>query len=190
MENFNAKLKPNARTRYFKEDDNWVDLRRSPKSERTFRVKELWEIHHEIVRRLALGERNRDIAKSLGLSEAMVSYTKNSGLIEEKVGIMRGAMDADTIDLGIRIQKIAPRALELLEEVMNKGTVLNKEVSAPKIITTAERHMDRAGYAPVKRVAIASTHLTPEDIENIKDRARLSGVIDIIPNEVSNASNS
>ncbi len=101
------------RSRYFNEDR--VDLRfKNPEVNKSYRIAKLWDIHHEITRRIALGERNKDIAAALGISVGMVVYTKNSLAGKQQVGIMRGAMDADTIDLGIKIQKFAPIALKLL----------------------------------------------------------------------------
>lgn len=153
-------------------------------SERTFRVGQLWEVHHEVVRRLALGEKGSDIAESLGVSKAMVSYTKNSKLARDKIDIMRAAMDADTVDVGIRIQEIAPKALEVLEGII-QGSGEYKEASLALRARYADKHLDRAGYSPVKKLAVATQHLTKEDIEKIKERAIASamesGVVDISP---------
>ena len=162
------------RTNYFDPGS----MRKIPQEfRRTFKVSEVWEIHHEIARRLSLGHKNKDIAKELGITEQMVSYTKNSPVIEKKVAIMRGAMDADTVDLGIRINQLAPKALDLLEEVMSSGTILNKDVHVNQIIKVADKQLDRAGYAPVKKIAVATGKLTPEDIEGIKERARSAGLV-------------
>lgn len=144
---------------------------------KSFKVSEMWDIHREISRRVALGEKNKDIAEALGVSEVMVSYTKHSPVVEKNTDILRGAMDADTIDLGIRIQQIAPKALDLIEEALNSGTVHNEKIAGGTIIKVAERHMDRAGFAPVKKVAVATGKLTPDQIEKIKQRAISSGIV-------------
>jgi predicted transcriptional regulator len=124
---------------------------------------------------LALGEKATDIAASLGISKAMVSYTKNSKVAQDQISILRGAMDADTIDLGQKIQKFAPVALQLLEHII-AGQGDGKEASIRLRANTAERYMDRAGYAPVKKIATMSTTLTREDIDIIKTRARRSAL--------------
>lgn len=160
----------NVQPRY--SQDSRVDLRfRPPGKVRTFRVSKMWEVHHEIARRLSLGEDNVAIAKSLGVSPAMVSYTKNSKPVQDKVAIMQGAMDADTVDLGIKIQQSAPRALRLIEDII-AGT--EDEASISLRARMADKHLDRAGYSPVKRLQVASAQLTREDIEEIKERARTS----------------
>lgn len=159
-----------------------IDHRRLPQNGRTFRIGKLWEIHHEIARRLSLGEKNRDIADALGITEVMVSYTKNSKLVEDKVDILRASMDADTIDLGIRIKEFAPRALQLLEDVIEGH---HEEASIALRARYADRHLDRAGYTPVRKIAVATGHLSREDVEDIKRRATgaavESGVVDITP---------
>lgn len=168
----------NTLPRYAQEER--VDMRfRPPEEVKTFRVSNMWEIHHEIARRLSLGESNASIAEALSVSPAMVSYTKNSKPIKDKVDIMRGAMDADTVDLGIRIQQIAPKALTLLEDIIDGK---HTEASVALRARVADKHLDRAGYSPVKKLAVATQHLTAEDIEAIKERSRKSaiaaGVID------------
>lgn len=84
---------------------------------------------------------------------------------------MQGAMDADTVDLGIKIQQSAPRALRLIEDII-AGT--EDEASISLRARMADKHLDRAGYSPVKRLQVASAQLTREDIEEIKERARTS----------------
>ena len=157
-----------------------VDTRLLPQNGKTFRIGKLWEIHHEIARRLSLGEKNRDIANALGITEVMVSYTKNSKLVEDKVDILRASMDADTIDLGVRIKEFAPKALVLLEEIIEGK---HDEASIALRARYADRHLDRAGLAPIKKIAVATGHLSRNDIEEIKRRATgaavKSGVVDI-----------
>lgn len=159
------------RKRYFKDEER-VDLRFSPpKANKTFRIGALWDTHHEVLRRLSLGEKGTKIAEDLGISTAMVTYTKNSKLGQARLGILRGAMDAETIDLGIRINKFAPKALKLLEDIV-EGRFEN--VSPALRAKYADRHLDRAGYSPVRKVAVASGQLSREDIEEIKNRAMSS----------------
>ena len=175
------------RSRYF--DEGRVDLRvKDPEKIQSYRISKLWDIHMEIARRVALGEKNKAIADALGISVATVEYTKNSKVAQERIDILRGAMDADTIDLGREIQEFAPTALRLLKEVI-KGEGAGKDASIALRTKTAENHMNRAGYSPVKKVAMATHHVTREEIEEIKQRSRaaaeeagmLGEVIDVTP---------
>jgi transcriptional regulator with XRE-family HTH domain len=159
--------------KYFS-DERGSDLRfAAPGQCKTFRVSTLWDSHREICRRLALGEKASDIATALGVSKAMVSYTKNSKAAKDQISILRGAMDADTIDLGIRIQKFAPVALQLLEDII-EGHGDGKDASITLRAHQADKYLDRAGYSPVKKIASISTTLTRADIEAIKERSRRS----------------
>lgn len=159
-------------------EEGFVDKRfaHSHKRKRKVEVHQLWEVHHEIARRIALGEKNADIARELGVTPVMVSYTRNSRIVQDKISIMRGAMDADTIDLGRRIQEIAPRALDLIEDVI-EGKGAGKEAPIGLRVREAESIMDRAGYSAVKKVMGVQAHFTAQDIERIKARAKANRII-------------
>lgn len=154
------------------------DKRRSKGPRKTFEVNEMWELHHEIVRRIVIGQTNRDIARSLGVSEPMVSYTRNSKVCQDKIKEMRAVRDADTIDLMEDIRMKAPKALGLLEDIIDDhGESFPMGLAAK----TAENWLDRAGYPAVRRVEAAVVHLTPEEIKKIKEEAmrdaRISGMV-------------
>jgi len=167
--------------KYF-DENRGRDLRFNPPAKpRSFKVAKLWDIHHEICRRIALGEKNVAIAEALGISPVTVSYTRNSKVAKDQTAILRGAMDADTIELGQQIQKFAPTALKVLEDII-QGTGDGKEASLSLRARYADKHLDRAGYSPVRKIASMNATLTREDIEAIKERSRKSaieaGVID------------
>ena len=48
-------------------------MARLPEGNRKYQIKELWNRHEEINRRLLLGQKSKEIAKDLGISEATVS---------------------------------------------------------------------------------------------------------------------
>ena len=154
------------------------DERRVAHSEkRAFEVSEMWEVHHEIVRRLVLGQKNADIARDLKVSPAMVSYVRNSPVVRDKLEVMKGARDADTIDLAKRIREDAPQALRLLEDII-AGEVDGQEVAVGLRAREANNMMNRAGYAPVQNIKgqILHAHYDAEDIEDIKKRAHEDGL--------------
>lgn len=158
------------------DDGGRVDRRFKPLAKRRYgswRVGQMWDIHHKIARLVSLGEKNKDIAEKLQISREMVSHVRNSKLVKDKVDIMVAAMDAETIDLGIRIREFAPKALSFLEKLV-QGEDECKDASLALRARYADRHMDRAGYTPVRKLAVATGRLTPDDIENIKKRARES----------------
>jgi hypothetical protein len=82
---------------------------------------------------------------------------------------MRGAIDADTIDLSKEIRSHAPKALELLISILETPAPLDQKTQ----VKVAMDLLDRAGYAAPKYVygQFAHAHLTASDIDEIKDRA-------------------
>ncbi len=146
---------------------------RTQNRRKKYEIGQLWDIHHEIIRRVSLGDKGADIARDLGVTPTMVSYTRNSRIAQDKIEIMRGAMDADTVDLGIRIKNLAPKALDLLEQVIG-GNGSGKEATIGLRVGAAKDMLDRAGFGAVKKTMGLHAHLSPEDIERIKQRARMS----------------
>ena len=154
--------------------DKRTDRRRWHNRPKQFNLKRLWDVHREINRRIALGQNNREIANELGIHQQTVSITRNSDLAKKHVEVLRGAMDSDTIDLGIRIRDIAPKALDYLENII-KGEV--KDASIGLRAHESNKMLDRAGYAPVKKFMGLHGYLSADDIERIKQRARDSNIL-------------
>ena len=146
------------------------DRRKNPDG-RQYQIKELWAIHHEILRRLLLGQNNREIAADLGIDQVVVSYTKNSALGKRHLELLKGAVDAETVDVKVLIKDMAVKAAEVLKTAM-EGT----HPMALKLVA-AKEVLDRAGYPKVIRTENLHAHLTDEDIKSIKSRAREEGMI-------------
>jgi len=145
--------------------------------ERQYTLKEIQDSHREIARLLVMGMKHVDIAHELGVTPAMVSYTANSPVVIREIENMRAARDLDAIDVAKRIQEIAPAALNMLEDLMEKGA----DETRRKI---AESILDRAGHGAVKNVNVynSRTHLSKDDIIDIQARAKRIGLC--IPNEI------
>lgn len=142
--------------------------RRRTGNRRQYEITHMTERHHEIARRLLLGQGNTEIASALGITPQMISVVRNSTCVREKLATMSGARDMDSVDLAKEIRELAPKALKVLEEIM-------VDTNAPKHVrlSAARDALDRAGYAPVKKVDVNSAHivLDAEAIEAMKKRA-------------------
>lgn len=147
-----------------------MDGRRKEDPKR-FAVTEMWDSHREIARLAVTGMKQADIARELGVSEVMVSYTMNSPIVKRQLDQMRAVRDIDAVDVSKRIQEIAPRALEVLNELLDEGNDNIRLKAATDIL-------DRAGHAAVKtlRTESLSVHLNKDDLEEIKQRAREIGL--------------
>jgi predicted transcriptional regulator len=145
---------------------------RLPTGERKYAIQQVWDVHREIARLLVIGMKHVDIAEQLGISEATVSYTANSPVVKREIDLMRGARDLDAVDVAKRIQEVAPKALEVLEELLDTANDAIKYRTAADIL-------DRAGHAAVRNVRLEtlSVHLNKEDIEDIRNRARGIGLL-------------
>ena len=140
---------------------------------RKYQIQKLWDIHHEIVRLLLLGWQPVKIAETLGVTPVMVSYTANSELVKRRLEVMRGARDAEALDLSVEIKRFAPEAFEMLQVIMRTSD------SEKNKIAIAMDAMDRAGYAPPKVIEgrFMHAHFTADEIEDMKKRARESGQV-------------
>lgn len=178
------------RERYFRTGRGQDRRKVLPGERRTFQVDHIWESHHEVMRRILLGQKNTEIAKATGLTAATISYIRNSPVIQEQLQILEGARDAKTVDLASEIRAFAPVAHRLLTDIINgEGTMLKGEKpSLRQRAREANNLMDRAGYSAVRNVQgqFLHGHFTADEIEEIKQRAIKEGyasgdVVDVEP---------
>lgn len=151
-------------------------------TKRGYQVAEMYDKHHEIARRLLLGQKGVDIAKALGCTDVSVSQVKNSPVVQEKLTIMRAARDCGAIDLAQEIAKMAPIALGRIKEAIETGAILGKECSAAEISKQSNAILDRHMGKATLKVETKSIHghFSMDDIQKIKDRAKeLAPPIDV-----------
>ncbi len=155
------------------DEDRGPDQRKKVNNRNRWTVSEMWQVHHEIAGLILLGWKNVDIAEKLDVSEVMVSNVKNSPVVMDKLSIMRGARDANTIDLAKEIRETAPDALKLLQDIIS-GNGDGDNASINLRARTSEGMLDRAGYAAPKKLLTENLHgfFTSEDIAELKKRAK------------------
>lgn len=160
------------------EDNRGRDLRLADPlvGRRNWVVNEMWDVHHEIARRIVLGQKNVTIADELNVSAQMVSMVRNSPIVQEHIAILRGAADADTVDLAKEIREVAPTALKLLRDII-EGENDGANASLPLRAKMATDMVARAGHGVPQRVQSENVHafITSEDIAAIKKRAIENG---------------
>lgn len=52
---------------------------------RRFEVNKMWDLHHKIVKQIALGQDDKNIAASLNTSETMVSSVRDSKICQKQI---------------------------------------------------------------------------------------------------------
>ena len=167
----NGKVYEYDRSRY--SDPTRTDRRRVAKR-KGHQIAEMWENHHEIARRILLGQRNVDIAKALGCTNQTISNVRNSPVVKEKLAVMRAARDVGCIDLAKEIAELAPIALEQVKSAIRNGEVHGNAIDGKEILRQANSILDRQIGKPTQRVDSRNIHghFTMEDIERIKAKAR------------------
>jgi len=148
------------------------DLRKKPPElRRKWTIGEIQEGHHEVLRLVVLGYKDTEISKIVGMTPDHIGCIRRSPIAQDKIEIMRGARDADTVDLIKEIQDLAPKALDTLRGVMDST---DPEIKVSQKIKVAESILDRAGFAPKKNIRAehVHAHLTSDEITAIKMRAR------------------
>ena len=133
-----------------------------------YEIKGLWERQHAVLRGVALGLTNSQVAEIAGVHSQTVSNLRNSELGQDRITFFRNSLDAETISIAKRIQDFAPTALELLEQIIEgkyEGASLALRAKY------AHAHLARAGYGEVQKVHSVNTHLTPNELQEIKERA-------------------
>lgn len=145
---------------------------RLPETHKQYQIEQMWELHHEVCRLALIGMKQVDIANHLGVSPVMVSYTLRSPIVQRQLNQLKAVRDIDAIDVSKEIQDLAPRAIKVLDELMDSDLPNIKLKAATDIL-------DRAGHAAVRtlRTENIHAHFTAEEISDIKKRAREVGLL-------------
>lgn len=144
------------------------DQRFSPDGNKNYDVKKVWDSHHEITRRLILGQKGTVIAREMGITSQTVSHVRNNPVMKRLFDILHSAADAETVEIRKRIVDIGPLAVEYLESAMRMD-IDDKTKSAVGLgaaKTVIENLIPRA-------VKIDSSEtLTVKVINEIKEKAK------------------
>lgn len=154
---------------------------RNQTGERKYQIENVWEVHHEVARRILLGEKNVDIAKDMNISPVMVSYTRNSHKVKALIAELESRRDGVSVDIAQDIQELCPLAIKRMGEMLAKGTEKDSDM-----IKIGFGVLDRGGHSPVKRSINVNGALTKDMINNLKTRGLelQSEAIDVTSKEV------
>lgn len=155
-----------------------ADRRRKDRATRkTYDPIALNQRHQEILNMHVAGMKESQICETLDVTPATVSNTINSTLGQQKISMLRGARDADTLDAVARIKELLPKALDVYEKILSDEESLNGLAHAGASINlqkaTADTIVkDLSGLAAPKKVLVGHAHITPELIEEFKAQGR------------------
>jgi hypothetical protein len=170
-----------------------ADGRRKPDGERQYKIKEIWDAHQEIIRRLALGQSGADICRDLGVTAPMISYVRNSPLGQEALRKIHSLANEDVVNVSKRIRSITPKAVQVLEQILDDAIAVPPNLPADKktVSSVAFGILDRGGHAPVHKSISVGVPVGNDTIEEIKNRARQAGIViaEVNEREVEEVSN-
>lgn len=137
---------------------------------------QMTELHHEIARRVLVGQKNVDIAEALGCTPQTVSNVRNSPIVKHRLAQLQRARDGRAVDFAREIEARVPRAFEILDEALNDDTgevPLSMRLKEANLILDRKEKLEGIGQ---QRAFHLHAHLTADDIEALKRRAIDAGV--------------
>ena len=165
-----------------------VDQRRAePEVRKTYDIKQMWQLTHEICILAVRGFKNVQIAEILDITPQTVSNTLNSTLGMEKVSELRGERDGDAKKVAEKIRILTDKALTTYNNLFDKeGTDPElKKKTADTVV------LELSGLRVPTRIQgfHVSAVLTKEELEHFKERgikaARESGLItEVVEGEI------
>jgi hypothetical protein len=151
--------------------------RKDRKSLKTFELGRLNQRHHEVLNLAVLGISNEMIGQAVGLNPAHVSRIVTSELGQQKMALLRGARDMDTVDVAKRIQNLVPKALDIYEKILSEeltpGSSPHGGANIALQKATADTIMkDFSGHAVPKKVLVGHAKVTPELLNELKEAGK------------------
>ena len=117
------------------------------------------ERHHEIKRRLIAGDRAVDIARSMGMTQSWLSIVMASPVFESELLKEREIADRNATDIGARLTRLAPDAMNVLEKAVRERSENIPEVTRVKF---AQDVLDRVGHGKPTAVTPGQTSVRVE----------------------------
>ena len=163
---------------------HFPDKRRTGQSKQ--KVKHLWERQHRILRLCHQGFSNVEVAAMVGVTPQNVSDIKNSQLGQQKLNVMKANSDLDALEGKDRIDAMVTPSMKFLEDIiLAQGEA--EGASLALRAKYADKHLSRAGFGEIRKVAQMSGKLSSADIMQIKERADAekaaqARIINVTPN--------
>lgn len=134
-------------------------------------VSDIWDVHHNVKRRIFLGQKNIEIARVLGITKEQVSSIRRSPVIQDELKKLQLEADKNVVDVKEAVKLLAPKALRVVEQILD-----DENVPANVKLAAAKDTLDRGGHAAPQQVQHLHGHFTADDILEMKNRAKQLGV--------------
>ncbi|MCE5230042.1 hypothetical protein LLG95_10655 [bacterium] len=136
-------------------------------------LKNLSDHHVRIMQLQLAGKRPAEIAEEVGLKVGTVRVVQRQEIYLRRLGELRRELEVAHKPLKERFGEIAPKALSVVEEIME-----DKAVTPSTRLAAAQDALDRAGYGAPKKVEglMGVALFTPEDLAALRERRRIVDV--------------
>ena len=153
-----------------------------PEMKKSFNLSELQAQHHEIARRLVIGQSPKEISVALGCSYQSIINIKNMPMVQEQINLLSGARDAEVVDVAKQIRDLAPKCVKVLEDILD-----NEDAHDSLKLKASLSVLDRSGHSVPKNITTNVTHriVSEHELALIKQRAVEIGLYEnIVEGEV------
>ena len=131
-------------------------------------LQHMWERHKEMARRLVAGDKPGVICQEMGITPGRFSIICNSPIFSQHVNSLSEKANFSVSDIRERIFNNAPKALDILEDVMENKA---QKYDAKLQVKVARDMLDRGGLGTVQKTEVMV--LTGADIQKLKERQAL-----------------
>lgn len=129
-------------------------------------IKGLYPRHRSIARYVAAGANNHEIAVRFGMTEAHICRIVNSPVFIAEVKRLTDQIDEEVVNIRAELEKMAPRAIEVIDEQLNWPGVDEKTRQR-----AAFDVLDRCGHGAKKDQGSGNRSLTLVKIDKIVNNA-------------------
>lgn len=135
-------------------------------------VTDVWDIHHQITRRIFMGQKNKEIARALNITKEQVSSVRNSPVVQDQLKELHKRANENAVDVKKEINDMASIAVGVLKQLME-----NETTSDSVRASVAKDVLDRGGHQPPpQQHNVLHAHLTGSDLQHLKERARQAAI--------------
>ena len=142
---------------------------------KTFSVGQMTELHHEITRRVLIGQKNVDIANALGCTPQTVSNVRNSPIVKHRLSQLAHERDIEAVDFARSVNERVGQAFKIVDEALfdeTGETPLMMRLREANNMLDRKEKLDGVG----QRSFHVHAHLNASDIAELKKRALEAGI--------------
>jgi len=138
--------------------------------------------YQECVRLTAAGLKPSEVAQAMGLSTKQVKRIVDSDIAKERITDLQRERDERSIDFSVRLQALCEPAYQIIWNALTSGDLPGLKASDQ--IKAAFGALALNGHSPVQKSIRIEKHMTDEDYEEIRRRARRAGILPQAPIDV------